>query len=85
MLSGSGGLTLNGAGTLLLSGDATRYTGGNTITAGNLSVGADANLGDAANTVTLNGGALETTATFTLGAERDAGRRGVPAGQRGRR
>ena len=65
LLSGSGGLTLNGAGTLVLSDASNSYTGGNTITAGNLSVGADADLGAAANIVALNGGALETTATFT--------------------
>ena len=65
LLSGSGGLTLNGAGTLLLSDASNSFTGNVTITAGNLSVGADADLGNAANTVTLNGGALVTTATFS--------------------
>ena len=65
LLSGSGGLTLNGAGTLILSDASNSYTGGDTITAGTLSVGADAYLGAAANTVTLNGGTLEATATFT--------------------
>ena len=49
MLSGSGGLTLNGAGTLVLSDASNSYTGGNTLTAGTLSVGADADLGAAAN------------------------------------
>ncbi len=35
------------------------------MTAGTLSVGADGDLGAAANVVTLNGGTLQTTATFT--------------------
>ena len=65
MLSGSGGLTLNGAGTLILSDASNSYTGGNTITAGTLSVGADADLGAAANALTLNGGTLKATQTFT--------------------
>ena len=47
----------------MLSG-ANTFTGGDTVTTGTLSVGADTNLGDAANTVTLNGGTLATTATF---------------------
>ena len=64
MLSGTGGLTLNAAGTLILSDASNSYTGGNTITAGTLSVGADGDLGAAANAVTLNGGTLATTATF---------------------
>ena len=65
MLSSNGGLILNGAGTLLLSDASNSYTGGNTITAGTLSVGANGDLGAAANAVTLNGGALEANATFT--------------------
>ena len=67
VLGGAGGLTLNGAGTLVLSNASNSYTGGNTITAGTLSVGADADLGAAANTVTLNGGTLVTTGTFASG------------------
>ena len=40
------------------------FTGGVTVTTGTLSVGADNDLGAAANAVTLNGGTLATTATF---------------------
>ena len=85
VLSGGGGLTLNGAGTLVLSAATNSYTGGDTITTGTLSVGADSNLGAAANAVTLNGGTLRDTATFTFGAGRDAGRRARSARTRRRR
>ena len=64
VLSGAGGLTLNGAGTLVLVG-TNMFTGGATVTAGTLSVSADNNLGNAANAVALNGGALQSTATFS--------------------
>ncbi len=65
MLSGAGGFTLNGPGTLVLSNAANTYTGGTTLAAGTPSVGADGDLGAVANTVTMNGGALATTGTFT--------------------
>ncbi len=56
---------LNSApGTLVLTATNT-YSGGTIIDFGTLSVGADANLGAASGAVTLNGGTLETTATFT--------------------
>jgi autotransporter-associated beta strand protein len=64
VISGTGGLTNTGAGTLLLSNTNT-FTGGVGATAGTISVGADANLGDATNAVTLNNGSLQTTATFS--------------------
>jgi autotransporter-associated beta strand protein len=54
-----------GAGTLTLSG-TNLYTGGTTITAGTLQIGADANLGGAAGGVTLNGGTLRTTNTSAM-------------------
>lgn len=56
-------------GTLTLSGTNT-HSGGITISAGTLSVGADVNLGAAANPLTFNGGTLRITGTsFTnLGA-----------------
>jgi fibronectin-binding autotransporter adhesin len=44
-----------GAGTLTLGGTNT-YTGGTTVNAGILKVSADANLGDASTTLTINGG-----------------------------
>ncbi|KRC81464.1 hypothetical protein ASE13_03470 [Sphingomonas sp. Root241] len=48
-------------GTLVLSGVNT-YTGGTQMDAGTLRVSSDANLGDAAGALTLNGGTLNTTA-----------------------
>jgi fibronectin-binding autotransporter adhesin len=57
-VSGADGLQKNGAGTLKLSSAANNYTGGIVINAGRLSIGVDANLGNAANTITLNGGEL---------------------------
>ena len=67
-ITGSGGLTMNGSGTLLLapgSGQTNTFTGGITVTSGVLSVSADAYLGNAANNITLNAGTLLTTNTFT--------------------
>ena len=57
-------LTKAGAGTLVLSGD-NAYTGGTTITGGTLQIGRDANLGNAAGGLTLDGGTLATTASFS--------------------
>jgi len=66
IISGTGALAKISGGTLILSGTNT-YTGGTTFTAGTLQVGADANLGDAAGGLTINGGTLATTASFTSG------------------
>lgn len=78
-LSGSGdrgtlGLVKAGAGTLVLAGNNT-FTAPVTVSAGILSISADANLGIAPTTevgdwLTLNGGTLNTTASFTLNANR---------------
>ncbi|MGJ7509585.1 autotransporter-associated beta strand repeat-containing protein [Variovorax sp. GT1P44] len=62
-ISGSGSVHQMG-GTTVLSA-ANTYTGGTTISGGTVSVGADANLGAAAGGLTLDGGTLESTASFT--------------------
>lgn len=53
-----------GGGRLILSG-TNSYTGGTTIAGGVLQVSADANLGAAAGGLSLDGGTLRTTASFT--------------------
>ena len=62
ILSGTGGLSKTGAGTLVLNGNNT-FSGGVTINGGTLSVGSDANLGDAAGALNFNGGTLRITGT----------------------
>lgn len=73
-LSGDGTLVKTGTGTLTLSGPNT-YSGGTTVSGGTLSVAADAGLGSApvsaiAGHLTLDGGTLATTASFTLNTNR---------------
>ena len=63
-ITGTGGLTKVGAGTIVLSG-ANTYQGGTAIQAGTLQVSADANLGDASGAVAFQGGTLASTASFT--------------------
>lgn len=62
-IGGAGGLAKTDTGTLVLSGE-NGYTGGTTIRTGTLSVSADANLGDAAGGLVLDGGTLQNTAAF---------------------
>ena len=60
------GLNKLGAGTLTLNGTTSAYTGPTTLTAGTLSVGASANLGNVASNLVFNGGTLQITgATLT--------------------
>ncbi|SEJ53251.1 autotransporter-associated beta strand repeat-containing protein [Frateuria terrea] len=65
--SHQGGTTVN-AGVLILNG-ANTYTGGTVINGGSLHVSNDANLGDAANALTFNGGDL--TITQSMASDRD--------------
>jgi hypothetical protein len=69
-----GTLTKQGAGTFVLNG-ANVYTGSTTINGGILRIDADASLGTApgsptAGHITLNGGTLSNSATFTLNTNR---------------
>ncbi|WP_248293259.1 autotransporter-associated beta strand repeat-containing protein, partial [Achromobacter sp. Bel] len=62
-LTGASKLVKADYGTLVLAGNNT-YTGGTEVRTGALSVSSDANLGASAGALTLNGGALATTASF---------------------
>ena len=63
-ISGSGTLTKLGGGTLILTG-TNSYAGGTTIGGGTVQVSSDANLGDVAGTLSLQGGMLRAGASFT--------------------
>ena len=61
-IAGSAGLTKTGGGTVVLSG-ANTHTGSNTLLGGTLAVSSNANLGNAANGIDFNGGALRIDGT----------------------
>lgn len=66
-----GSLVKTGAGTLELTNTNTFGSSSDTatVTGGTLLVSADANLGDVGNDIVLNGGTLETTASFSTSRE----------------
>ncbi|WP_342363838.1 beta strand repeat-containing protein [Terrarubrum flagellatum] len=64
---GTGGIAKIGTGTLTLTGLGSGYTGGTRIDLGILSISANANLGFPTGGVTLNGGTLQSTGTFSMG------------------
>ncbi|WP_269475643.1 autotransporter-associated beta strand repeat-containing protein [Variovorax sp. WDL1] len=70
VLTGDGGLTKKGAGTLVLSG-ANSYAGGTTLSEGVLLVSADNNLGAASGGLTFDGGTLRSGGSFTTARDID--------------
>jgi len=69
-LTGTGNLTEAGAGTLVLSGNNTGYTGTNIIT-GTVEISAENNLGTVTDSLIVsNGGTLEINGTFTNNASK---------------
>jgi len=65
ILSGGGGILKTGPATLYL-GDGNTYAGGTTINEGRISIYSDAGLGIAGTALTLNGGLLQASSTFSL-------------------
>ncbi|WP_170207569.1 autotransporter-associated beta strand repeat-containing protein [Luteibacter pinisoli] len=63
-LAGTGGLQKEDFGTLVLNGINT-YTGGTAVNAGTLAIASDANLGDAAGGLAIDGATLRTTGVIS--------------------
>ncbi|QII85076.1 autotransporter outer membrane beta-barrel domain-containing protein [Bordetella hinzii] len=68
-ISGNGGLTKIGTGTLTLEGNNS-YRGGTTLSEGTLAIAADSALGNPNGALTLNGGTLRFNDSFDLAATR---------------
>ncbi|WP_454740532.1 MULTISPECIES: autotransporter-associated beta strand repeat-containing protein [Cupriavidus] len=75
VLTGTTTLVKSDIGTLVLNG-ANTYTGGTAIRGGVLQVAADNNLGAASTPLSLDGGTLRTTATFTSARAATLGEQG---------
>jgi filamentous hemagglutinin family protein len=71
-ITGSAGLTTGGTGIITLSNAGNSFTGDIRISQGTVKISADANLGlgSGSTNITLAGGTLQTTATFTLSSSR---------------
>ncbi|MGK6353839.1 autotransporter-associated beta strand repeat-containing protein [Sphingomonas sp. DT-207] len=63
-ISGSGSLTKTGSSVLTLTG-TNSYSGGTLVDSGTVQISSDANLGDVAGTLSLQGGTLQAGASFT--------------------
>ncbi|MCD9121135.1 autotransporter outer membrane beta-barrel domain-containing protein [Cupriavidus sp. UGS-1] len=63
-ISGNGAVSQTGTGTTVLTGNNT-YTGGTSISGGTLQIASDINLGNAAGSLSLDGGTLRNTTTLT--------------------
>ncbi len=76
LISGADGLTKTGTGTLTLSNTTNNFTGTVKVSAGTLAISNNLNLGDAANSITMDGGTLKSTslaATMTRAISLAAG------------
>ena len=89
-IGGDGAVSYMGPGTVTLTGSST-YTGGTAISGGVVQAGSDSAFGTAGTTLTLAGGTVQATASFTstscatLTATCSVPRRGSSSRRRGRR